>query len=154
AGAGRSQPGVRAEGIGRDELVVLRQGGDRGHHQGHPEMVRDRSRVSGGGRGRSRSGPGRRLMPGGQAAVARATAAVFIGGRRAGSAVLVTARYLVTAAHVLLHTDPETGTRVPVDQVEVEFPGLGGEGGRLAASRLDLDPAGAGVDVAVLDLGE
>ena len=91
-------------------------------------------------------------MPGGQAAAARATAAVFVDGRRAGSAVLVTARYLVTAAHVLMRTDPETGARVPVGQVEVEFPALGGEGGRLAASRLDMDAAG--VDVAVLDLGE
>ena len=40
-------------------------------------------------------------MAAGQAAVARATAAVFVRGRRTGSAVLVTPRYLVTAAHVL-----------------------------------------------------
>jgi hypothetical protein len=94
-------------------------------------------------------------MPGGQAAAARATAAVFIDGRRAGSAVLVGPRYLVTAAHVLLVLDPGTGAKVPVNQVELEFPGqgLGGQAGRVIASRLDLGPAGAGVDVAVLDLG-
>ena len=93
-------------------------------------------------------------MPGGQAAAARATAAVFIDGRRAGSAVLVTPRYLVTAAHVLMGTDPETGARVPVGQVELEFPaqGPGGQPGRTAGARVDLGLAGA--DVAVLDLGE
>ena len=43
-----------------------------------------------------------------------------------------------------------------VEQVGLEFPdhGTGGQPGRAAASRLDLGPAGAGVDVAVLDLGE
>ena len=61
-------------------------------------------------------------MAGGQAAVARATAAVFVGGRRTGSAVLVTPRYLVTAAHVLLLLDPDTRAKVPAGQVEVEFP--------------------------------
>ena len=95
-------------------------------------------------------------MSGGQAAVARATAAVFVDGRRAGSAVLVGPRYLVTAAHVLMRTDPDTCARVPVEQVELEFPGQGpgGQPGRTAAARVDLGPAGAGVDVAVLDLGE
>ena len=77
-------------------------------------------------------------------------------GRRAGSAVLVAPRYLVTAAHVLLRLDPGTGAKVPADQVELEFPGrgLGGQAGRATASRLDLGPASRGVDVAVLDLGE
>jgi V8-like Glu-specific endopeptidase len=95
-------------------------------------------------------------MPGGQAAVAGATAAVFVEGRRAGSAVLVAPRYLVTAAHVLLRRDPVTGTKVPVDQVELEFPGrgLGEQAGRVSATRLGLDPNSPGVDVAVLDLGE
>lgn len=37
------------------------------------------------------------MTSGGRAAVARATAAVFADGRRAGSAVLVAPRYLVTA---------------------------------------------------------
>jgi V8-like Glu-specific endopeptidase len=94
------------------------------------------------------------VITGGEAAVARATAAVFVDGGRAGSAVLVDPRYLVTAAHVL----QRWGTRaeVPIEQVELEFPGLGqgGQPGMATASPLDLGPAGAGVDVAVLDLGE
>ncbi len=96
------------------------------------------------------------MITGGEAAVARATAAVFVDGRRAGSAVLVDSRYLVTAAHVLQRWDPRTRAEVPVEQAELEFPGLGEDGqpGAAAASRLDLGPAGAGVDVAVLDLGE
>ena len=95
-------------------------------------------------------------MNGGQAAVARATAAVFAGGRRVGSAVLVGSRYLVTAAHVLPRLDRGPGATVAVEQVELEFPGwgLGGQPGRVVASRLDLGPASAGVDVAVLDLGD
>ena len=96
------------------------------------------------------------MTSGGQAAVARATAAVFVDGRRAGSAVLVGPRYLVTAAHVLQRQDPRTLAKVAVEQVELEFPGQGpgGQPGRTAAARVDLDAAGAGVDVAVLDLGE
>ena len=95
-------------------------------------------------------------MAGGQVAVARATAAVFVGGRRSGSAVLVSPRYLVTAAHVLQRQDPGTLARVTVEQVELKFPGLelAGKSGWAAASRLHLGAAGAGVDVAVLDLGE
>ena len=96
------------------------------------------------------------MTSGDQAAVGQATAAVFVGGRRAGSAVLVGPRYLVTAAHVLQHQDPRTSVREPVEQVELEFPGQGpgGQPGRTAAARVDLGPAGADVDVAVLDLGE
>ena len=96
------------------------------------------------------------MTSGGQAAVARATAAVFVDGRRAGSAVLVGPRYLVTAAHVLQRQDPRTLAKVAVEQVELEFPdqGPGGQPGRTAAARVDLGPAGAGADVAVLDLGE
>ena len=95
-------------------------------------------------------------MSEGQVAVARATAAVFVERRRAGSAVLVGPRHLVTAAHVLLRRDPGTRAEVPVGQVELEFPVRepGGQSSRVAASRLELGPAGAGVDVAVLDLGE
>ena len=95
-------------------------------------------------------------MTGSQAAVAGATVAVFVGGRRTGSAVLVAPRYLVTAAHMLLRRDPGTLAKVPVDQVELEFPGRGpgGQAGRATALRLDLGPASPGVDVAVLDLGE
>ena len=95
-------------------------------------------------------------MSGGQAAVARATAAVFVDGRRAGSAVLVSPRYLVTAAHVLQRQDPDTLTKLAVEQVELEFPDQkpDGQPGRTPAARVELGPAGAGVDVAVLDLGE
>ena len=95
-------------------------------------------------------------MSGGQAAVARATAAVFVDGRRAGSAVLVDPRYLLTAAHVLQRPDTAASAKVPVRQVELEFPDreLSGQPGRVATSRLDLGLASAGVDVAVLDLGE
>ena len=95
-------------------------------------------------------------MSGGQAAVARGTVAVFVGGRRVGSAVLVGRRYLVTAAHVIQRQNPGTLAKVAVEQVEVEFPdqGPGGQPGRTAAARVDLGAAGAGADVAVLDLGE
>jgi WD40 repeat protein len=81
---------------------------------------------------------------------------VFVDGWRAGSAVLVGPRYLVTAAHVLQRQDPCTLDWVAVEQVELEFPepGPGGQSGTTAAARVDLGPAGAGVDVAVLDLGE
>jgi V8-like Glu-specific endopeptidase len=96
------------------------------------------------------------VTSGGQAAVTRATAAVFVDGRRAGSAVLVGPRHLVTAAHVLQGQDSRTLATVAVEQVELEFPdqGPGGQPGRTAAARVDLSPAAAGVDVAVLVLGE
>ena len=95
-------------------------------------------------------------MSEGQAAVARATAAVFVGGRRAGSAVLVGPRYLITAAHVLRRQDPRTLDWVAAEQVELEFPdqGPGGQPGTTAAARVDLGLAGPAADVAVLDLGE
>jgi WD40 repeat protein/V8-like Glu-specific endopeptidase len=95
-------------------------------------------------------------MSGRQAAVARATAAVFVGGRRAGSAVLVGPRYLVTAAHVLQRQDPRTLATVAAEQVELEFPGEGpgAQPGRTAAASVDLGPASRGADVAMLDLGE
>ncbi|MFY9776881.1 MAG: hypothetical protein WAK28_20120, partial [Trebonia sp.] len=94
-------------------------------------------------------------MTWGQVAVVRATAAVLVDKRRHGSAVLVDPWHLVTAAHVLLRKDPGT-LKVPVTQVELEFPGCkqGGKPGEATASRLDLGPANAGVDVAVLNLGE
>ena len=95
-------------------------------------------------------------MTAGQAAVTWATAAVLVDGQRVGSAVLVDPRYLITAAHVLQRWDPDTGTKVAVEQAELEFPPreLGGQPGKLTGSRLDLGPASVGVDVAVLDLGE
>ena len=96
-------------------------------------------------------------MSGGQAAVVQATAAVFVDGRRAGSAVLVGGtRYLVTAAHVLQRQDPRTLAKVAVEQIELEFPEqrLGRPSGRVAAARVYPGAVGVGVDVAVLDLGE
>jgi hypothetical protein len=69
--------------------------------------------------------------------------------------VLVGARYLVTAAHVLQRQDTRSLAKVAVEQVVLEFAAgeLGEEPGRTVGPRLDLGPAGAGVDVAVLDLG-
>lgn len=95
-------------------------------------------------------------MIGSQARAAQATAAVFVAGRRAGSAVLVDARYLVTAAHVLSRFGPDTAVSVSVDQIDVEFPAsaAGGKACRVVASRVNLDPIERAVDVAVLDLGE
>ena len=61
--------------------------------------------------------------------MARATAAVFVDGGRAGSAVLVDPRYLVTAAHVLQRSGLATRAKVPIVQIELEFPGLG-QGGQ------------------------
>lgn len=57
--------------------------------------------------------------------------------------MLIDPRHLVTAAHVLHRLDPDTGAKVAVEQVDVEFPGreLGGQAGRAAASRLDLGAA-------------
>ena len=57
---------------------------------------------------------------------------------------------------MLQRQDPRTLAKVTVEQVELEFPdqGPGGQPGRTAAARVDLGPASAGVDVAVLDLGE
>ena len=62
------------------------------------------------------------MTSGGQAAVACATAAVFVDGPLAGSAVLVGSRYLVTAAHVLQRQDSDTLATMAVEQVELEFP--------------------------------
>ncbi|MFZ0120175.1 MAG: trypsin-like peptidase domain-containing protein, partial [Pseudonocardiaceae bacterium] len=88
-------------------------------------------------------------------AVVRATAAVFVADRRAGSAVLVDDRHLVTARHVLLRRDPATGSKEPVEQAEVEFPGAGPEANpRTLVTRLDLGIAANGVDISVLQLGQ
>jgi hypothetical protein len=85
--------------------------------------------------------------------VVRATAAVFVAGGRKGSAVLVDARHLITAGHVLSRS-VKPGEKTTV--VEVEFSAVMVEGRplRATARRADLGPAGAGVDLAVLDLGD
>jgi hypothetical protein len=84
------------------------------------------------------------------------TAAVFVAGRRAGSAVLVDDRHLVTARHVLLRRDPTTGVKEPVDQAEVEFPAGAelGPVGRMTAVGLALAPGCGGIDAAVLELAQ
>jgi WD40 repeat protein len=96
------------------------------------------------------------MMPGGQAAVAQATAAVFVDGLRTGSAVLVSPRYLVTAAHVLSRRAPGTVAPELVGRVELEFPPQvpGAEPCLLGASRVGLGAVGQVADMAVLDLGD
>jgi WD40 repeat protein len=85
--------------------------------------------------------------------VVQATAAVFVGRKRTGSAVLVDERHLVTARHVLPRADRSTGVPDQGKQIEVEFPGsVIGASTPTAAARLDLGPGSAGVDVAVLRL--
>ena len=64
---------------------------------------------------RTDSHPGRGLGD-----VAAATAAVFVAGQRAGSAVLVDERRLLTAGHVLRRA--ETSADAPSAAVEVVFP--------------------------------
>ena len=94
-------------------------------------------------------------MTASEAAAARATAAVFAAERRVGSAVLVDSRRLVTAKHVLLRRDPNTGIRALADHVEVEFPALlGSDSLRIPARTVDLGLHGGEADVVVLDLGD
>jgi hypothetical protein len=87
-------------------------------------------------------------------AVAEATAAVFVAGRRAGSAVLVDGRHLRTAAHVLRRADQSGGARM-VDGVELVFPMVVTQGGEAKASarRVPAHAGDASPDAAVLDLG-
>jgi len=101
------------------------------------------------GRGRERVG---RLT--GREAVVAATAAVYVGERRTGCAVLVDRRHLVTAEHALCVPGEAPGTYRIADTVEVDFPARPGAGNdpRLRATRLPLTVQGR--DVAVLDLGE
>ena len=94
-------------------------------------------------------------MSEGRGSVLAATAAVFLQGRRVGSAVVVDDRHLLTARHVLLRRDPESGAKSPVQQVELEFPAAAPAGaGRMTASRVALGSASDGVDVAVLELAD
>jgi WD40 repeat protein len=91
-------------------------------------------------------------------AVADATAAVFVGDRRAGSAVLVDGRHLLTAAHVLRSRN-ESGHIALVDEVELVFPAVAAAVGdsepRTSARRIfPLDSAEPSIDAAVLDVGD
>jgi WD40 repeat protein len=88
----------------------------------------------------------------GQQAVAEATAAVFVGGRRVGSAVLVDGGHLLTAAHVLRHRDE--GSAVLADEVELLFAAVSPQGeARVPAKRAPLNSGCDSADVAVLDIG-
>src|SRR3954470_19728920 len=94
-------------------------------------------------------------MSGGLQAAAAATAAVFVGGVRDGSAVLVDGRHLLTAAPVLPRGDD--GGNGPGKPVEVLFPSGPAPDRRLPVTRVPLSfqgEAGVAVDVAVLDLGD
>ena len=76
-------------------------------------------------------------------AVRDATAAVLVGSRRKGSAVLVDPRHLLTAGHVVRGAEP----------VRVRFVSGPSAGEDLPATRLALDTT-LSLDLAVLDLGE
>src|SRR5689334_10282171 len=93
------------------------------------------------------SPPGRGL-----GAAACATAAVFIAGKRTGSAVLVDERRLLTAGHVLRRAEASVGVAAP--PIEVVFPTatVGGGAARLPAQQVVLHAAAATVDIGVLDL--
>ena len=83
----------------------------------------------------------------------QATAAVFVQRRRTGSAVLVDDRHVITARHVPTRLDPDTGRKVPVQRVELEFPTAALKStSRWSASRVDLGSGSNRVDVAVLEL--
>ncbi len=61
-------------------------------------------------------------MSGGSQAVMQAIAAVFVQGRRTGSAVLFNDQHVITARHVLVRLDPESGAKLPVPQAELLQP--------------------------------
>jgi V8-like Glu-specific endopeptidase len=84
--------------------------------------------------------------------VAAATAAVYVAGHRAGSAVLVDRHRLLTAGHVLRNAG--MAASVPSAGVEVVFPAAPGSDGatRIPARQVNLGIDGATVDMAVLDL--
>ncbi len=88
----------------------------------------------------------------GLGAVAAATVAVFVAGQRAGSAVLVDERRLLTAGHVLRRAEASAGASSAAVEVMFPFAAGGGAGVRVPAQRVVLDAAAAGVDVGVLDL--
>ncbi len=90
-------------------------------------------------------------MSGGLQVAAAATAAVYVGDVRVGSAVLIDGRHLLTAAHVLRRT--VEGRSVLVDQAEVRFPTGPDPDAPAPVTRVPL-PADVTADVAVLDLGD
>jgi hypothetical protein len=82
--------------------------------------------------------------------VTAATAAVLVGGRRAGSAVLVDGRHLLTARHVVAKRDGDFWSPA-MHSVVLVFPGI--PQGEFTARPLWLPQLGS-TDVAVLDMGE
>jgi hypothetical protein len=74
--------------------------------------------------------------------IARASCAIFVGGRRQGTGTLVTDTHVLTAAHVLGHGGPLTV------QIWDAF-----KGEPLGVERLPLGADAAGLDIAVLTLG-
>src|SRR5437879_5941428 len=95
----------------------------------------------------SGSRPGRGL-----GAVAAATAAVFVAGQRAGSAVLVDQRRLLTAGHVLGRAETSDGMPSPAIEVVFPFAAAGEVTAQAPAQLVVLDMAAARVDVGMLDL--
>jgi WD40 repeat protein len=89
-------------------------------------------------------------------AVTEATAAVLVQGRRAGSAVLVDDRHLLTAEHVLRHFDGRSTELL--DEVDLVFPAVAaGDAGaqpHVSALRLPLEAVGDHVDAAVLEIAD
>jgi len=83
--------------------------------------------------------------------VVAATALVLVGGRAAGSAVLVDERHLLTARHVVNQRSGGLGGDRATAEVRVVFPRLGGDGFEVTV--LDV-PGSAGMDFAVLDLAK
>jgi hypothetical protein len=95
-------------------------------------------------------------VSGGLQAVMEATAAVFVQGRRTGSAILVDDRHLLTAEHVLRHFDGRRSELL--DEVDLVFPAVAasdvGAEPHVSALRLPLEAAGDDVDAAVLEIGD
>ena len=84
--------------------------------------------------------------------VAAATAAVFIAGQRAGSAVLVDERRLLTAGHVLRRAEASADTPSPAIEVMFPFAAVGGVTPPVPAQQIVLDAAAAAADVGMLAL--
>jgi WD40 repeat protein len=84
-------------------------------------------------------------------AIAAATAVVFVGGQRVGSAVLVDERLLLTAGHVVRRAGASGGEAGPA--IEVLFPAAsGGPGTRVPTRQVPLDAGATAVDASMLEL--
>ena len=83
-------------------------------------------------------------------AVAAATAVVFVGRKRVGSAVLVDDGRLLTAGHALRRAVVNAGVATP--SIAVAFPAAPGGGARLPVQQVALDVSTVAVDVGMLEL--